>query len=71
MKIEEIIDTQEEFEKLRSLCGKPSIRAANKVIPQIDKHCRDFISMSPFLALGHLIRKADVMFHQGETPQDS
>ncbi|UZJ77938.1 pyridoxamine 5'-phosphate oxidase family protein [Fictibacillus sp. KU28468] len=51
MKWQEIIDTEEEFEKLRSLCGTPSIRAENKVISYLDQHCREFIGMSPFLTL--------------------
>lgn len=50
-KFKEIISTKEEFEEFRSFIGEPSQRAANKVIPFIDEHCRDFISKSPFLSL--------------------
>lgn len=48
----EVIATEEQFEELRALCGgNPSQRAANKVIPRIDRHCREFIAKSPFLTL--------------------
>ncbi|SDN70014.1 hypothetical protein SAMN04487897_104130 [Paenibacillus sp. yr247] len=47
----EIISTEEQFEELRSLYGYPSQRAANKVIPTLDQHCREFISKSPFLSM--------------------
>lgn len=38
-------------EKLRELYGSPSPRAAAKVIPKFDGHCRQFIANSPFLVL--------------------
>lgn len=47
----DIISTQEEFEEFRTSIGSPSPRAANKVISFIDEHCRNFISMSPFLSM--------------------
>ncbi|TDL82723.1 pyridoxamine 5'-phosphate oxidase family protein [Peribacillus frigoritolerans] len=46
-----IISSKEEFEEFRSTIGKPSQRAANKVISFIDDHCREFISKSPFLSM--------------------
>ncbi len=51
LKFKGVIKTGEQFEELRSLCGTPSVRAANKVISQLDCHCREFISKSPFLTL--------------------
>lgn len=51
IKFKEIISSKEEFEEFRSFIGQPSQRAANKVISFIDQHCRNFISMSPFLTL--------------------
>ena len=46
-----IITSKEEFEEFRNMMGKPSPRAANKVISVMDEHCADFISKSPFLSL--------------------
>ncbi|MGB8622153.1 MAG: pyridoxamine 5'-phosphate oxidase family protein [Paracoccaceae bacterium] len=38
-------------ERLREIYGSPSPRAAGKVIPRLDRHCRDFIAHSTFLVL--------------------
>ncbi|WP_174732851.1 pyridoxamine 5'-phosphate oxidase family protein [Mesobacillus harenae] len=38
-------------EELRGLLGYPGDLASKKVIDNIDEHCRDFISKSPFLVL--------------------
>ncbi|WP_139488040.1 pyridoxamine 5'-phosphate oxidase family protein [Brevibacillus dissolubilis] len=43
------ISSEEELQEL--LGGKPSQLASNKVITQLDQHCRDFIAKSPFLFL--------------------
>ena len=45
---EQITDANE----LRSLYGEPNIRAANKVLSNLDEHCRAFIGLSPFCVLG-------------------
>lgn len=37
---------------LEGLYGKISRRAANKTLPALDKHCRAFIALSPFIVLG-------------------
>lgn len=37
--------------ELREVYGAPSGRAAVKAIPKLDRHCRHFISLSPFLVL--------------------
>lgn len=37
---------------LRRLYGEPSPRAAGKVLPRLDRHCRAFIGLSPFLVIG-------------------
>jgi len=37
--------------ELREHYGNVSPRAAQKAIPKLDKHCRHFISLSPFLVL--------------------
>ena len=42
------IDTQA---KLRELYAQPQPRAVRKEIPSLDRHCRDFIALSPFLIL--------------------
>ena len=38
--------------ELRALYGQPNVRAANKVLPRLDEHCRAFIGLSPFCVLG-------------------
>lgn len=43
-----ILRTEDE---LRAVYGSPAGRAAEKAIPKLDKHCRHFISLSPFLIL--------------------
>lgn len=43
-----ILRTEDE---LRAVYGSPGGRAAEKAIPKLDKHCRHFISLSPFLIL--------------------
>jgi PPOX class probable FMN-dependent enzyme len=42
----EILNSEEE---IRDLVGYPSELVKNKVIDHIDKHCRDFIALSPLL----------------------
>lgn len=37
---------------LEALYGKVSHRAANKTLTALDKHCRAFIALSPFVVLG-------------------
>ena len=37
---------------LESLYGELSFRAANKTLTALDKHCKDFIALSPFLVMG-------------------
>lgn len=39
-------------EQLRALYGRPGGRAAAKEIDRLDRHCRRFIELSPFLLLG-------------------
>jgi PPOX class probable FMN-dependent enzyme len=36
---------------LRAHYGDVSLLAANKTLPRLDRHCRNFIAMSPFLVL--------------------
>jgi PPOX class probable FMN-dependent enzyme len=36
---------------LRALYGQPKERAVKKEIPALDRHCRDFIALSPFVLL--------------------
>ena len=38
-------------EQLREIFGQPSKVAAEKAIPALDRHCRDFIERSPFLLI--------------------
>lgn len=39
-------------EALRERYGEPSARAVQKALPKLDKHCKHYIAMSPFLCLG-------------------
>ena len=45
---EHVIDTVEE---LRSSYGEPSERAVRKSLDRLDRHCRRFIELSPFVVL--------------------
>lgn len=38
--------------ELRDCYGEPSVRAVQKALPKLDKHCRNYIAHSPFLCLG-------------------
>lgn len=37
---------------LRALYGEPSERARKKQLSRLDKHCRNFIALAPFLVIG-------------------
>ena len=37
---------------LRALYGEPGERAVKKQLPRLDKHCRNFIAISPFCVIG-------------------
>lgn len=54
---------------LREVIGAPMPLAANKEMPCLDHHCRQFISLSPFLCLGTMDAqgKADVS-PRGDAP---
>lgn len=41
----------ESLEALRQLYARPQERAVRKEIPALDRHCRDFIALSPFVIL--------------------
>ena len=43
-----VVDTVEE---LRSSSGEPSERAVRKSLDRLDRHCRRFIELSPFVVL--------------------
>ncbi len=47
-RFEEVVSTVEE---LRDVLGFPAERVQRKVINELDKHCRQFISLSPFLLI--------------------
>lgn len=40
------------LEELRDCYGEPSVRAVQKALPKLDRHCRNYIAHSPFLCLG-------------------
>jgi len=46
------VATVDTVSTLRNLYGEPSPRAARKVLSRLDKHCRAFIGLSPFLVIG-------------------
>ena len=39
------------LDELRQLYAQPQPRAVKKQIPLLDRHCRDFIALSPFLVM--------------------
>jgi len=45
------VDTIEEPLRLRELYGAPSERSLKKEQSRFDRHCRDFIALSPFLVI--------------------
>lgn len=45
------MDKITETDTLRDLYGEPSDLVQRKELPKLDKHCRHFISLSPFLVL--------------------
>jgi uncharacterized protein len=45
------MDTIEDPRRLRQLYGEPSERAVKKQQSRFDRHCRDFIALSPFLVI--------------------
>ena len=49
---ESLTDTVADEIGLRAIYAEPTTRARRKCLPQLDKHCRDFIALSPFLCLG-------------------
>ena len=52
-------------EDLRAFYGEPHLLARDKVLPRLDRHCRDFIARSPFLVLG----TADAQGNQDVSPR--
>ena len=61
---EEIRDEQ----KLRTFYGSPNFRAARKQMDKLDKHCRHFISLSPFLVLATAGEKGTDASPRGDAP---
>jgi PPOX class probable FMN-dependent enzyme len=53
------------LDELRACFGKPHDRAARKEIPQLDRHCIDFIRLSPFV----VIATADPDFNMDASPR--
>jgi PPOX class probable FMN-dependent enzyme len=45
------VDTIENPQQLRELYGEPSERAVKKQLTRLDRHCRNFIALSPFLVI--------------------
>jgi hypothetical protein len=52
-------------DELRALHAPPSAIAQGKCVDRLDKHCRDFIALSPFLVLG----TADADGHADVSPR--
>jgi PPOX class probable FMN-dependent enzyme len=53
------------LEALRTLYVAPTERAQRKQLSQLDKHCRDFIAMSPFVVLS----TCDERYHLDASPR--
>jgi uncharacterized protein len=45
------MDTIEDPRRLREIYGAPSERAVKKQLTRFDRHCRNFIALSPFLVI--------------------
>jgi uncharacterized protein len=45
------VDTIESPQQLREIYGEPMERAVKKQLTRLDRHCRNFIAMSPFLVI--------------------
>ena len=45
------MDTIENLQQLRELYGEPMERSVKKQIDRFDRHCRNFIALSPFLVI--------------------
>jgi uncharacterized protein len=45
------MDTIENPQQLRAIYGEPSERAVKKQLTRLDRHCRNFIALSPFLVI--------------------
>src|SRR6201988_5578741 len=45
------MDTIEDPRRLRELYGEPGERAVKKQLDRLDRHCRHFIALSPFLVI--------------------
>jgi uncharacterized protein len=45
------VDTIENPQQLRELYGEPMERAVKKQLTRLDRHCRNFIALSPFLVI--------------------
>ena len=45
------MDTIEDPRRLREIYGEPSERAVKKQLSRLDRHCRNFIALSPFLVI--------------------
>ncbi len=45
------MDTIENPQRLREIYGEPMERAVKKQLTRLDRHCRNFIALSPFLVI--------------------
>ena len=52
---------------LEQLYGEPSERAVLKQLDHLDKHCRAFIEISPFLVIGTMVATVLGMYRLGGT----
>ena len=53
---------------LRTFYGSPNFRAARKQMAKLDKHCRHFISLSPFLVLSTASENGTDASPRGDAP---
>lgn len=53
---------------LRDFYGSPNFRAARKQMPKLDKHCRHFISLSPFFVLATANSEGTDASPRGDAP---
>ena len=61
-------DTVADETGLRAIYAEPTTRARRKRLPQLDKHCRNFIALSPFLCLGTATETGTDVSPRGDAP---
>lgn len=65
---EPLTDSVADETGLRTIYAEPSARARRKCLSQLDKHCRNFIALSPLLCLGTATPAGADVSPRGDAP---